>query len=126
MSHPFLKQLFFIGLLHSRKHREAILAIACSIYAVFLLSRKSWQRISMKAFFLFQMSGYMVRHLLKLITVLLYALSMLRTFILLILRKFLISRYAEVSTIWFIRKHVFVILINSYSKCLNITFMTTS
>ena len=69
---------------------------------LFLLSRKSWGHISMKAFYLFQMSEYMVRHLPKLITVLLYALSILRMFILQTLQKFLISRYVEVSTTWFI------------------------
>ena len=70
--------------------------------SIFWLSRKSWQPISMKALFQFQMSWYMVQHLPKQITVLLYALSMLRMFILQILQKFLISRYAEVSTVWFV------------------------
>ncbi|CAL4962276.1 unnamed protein product [Urochloa decumbens] len=57
-------------------------------------SRKSWQLISMKAFFLFQMSGYMVLRLPKLITVLLYALSMLRMFILQTLQILLIPSMA--------------------------------
>jgi hypothetical protein len=56
----------------------------------------------MKAFYLFQMSEYMVRHLPKLITVHLYVHSILRMFILQTLQKFLISRYVEVSTTWFI------------------------
>jgi hypothetical protein len=62
----------------------------------FLLSRKSWGHISTKAFFLFQISRYMVQHLPKLFTVLRCVLSTLRMFIRQILLKFLICRYTLV------------------------------
>jgi len=52
---------------------------------------ESWGHICMKALFLFQMYGYMVQYLPKLITVLLYVHSMLRMSILQILQKFLIK-----------------------------------
>ena len=72
------------------------------------MSRKSWGHISMKALFPFQMSGYMVQHLPKLITVLLYVHSMLRMSILQILQKFLIKRYSLSFDHLILQKHRFV------------------
>lgn len=93
---------FLVWLILPLKKEQGIYYCDALSLLLFWLSRKSWRHISMKAFYLFQISEYMVRHLPKLITVLLYALSILRMFIRQTLQKFLMSRYVEVSTTWFI------------------------